>query len=105
MTLEVILRFLRGTLFLVDSLNALAAVANSHMSTFLSSLITPAVTLIGTYHEDVPVKDALSAYAPHPLILLRYLATTVFTVHSFAHILAKKAAKDRSSTAPTFRTR
>jgi elongator complex protein 5 len=91
-----------GTLFLIDSLNALATIATSQMSTFLSSLITPTVTLVGTYHEDVPVMDALSAYSPHPLTLLRYIATTVFTVHSLAHVLARKAAKDRSSALPLF---
>lgn len=34
--------------------------------------------------------------------MLSYLATTVITLHSFAHILTQKAARDRSLAAPVF---
>lgn len=34
--------------------------------------------------------------------MLTYLATTVITLHSFSHILAQKAARDRSLAAPVF---
>ena len=34
--------------------------------------------------------------------MLTYLATSVITLHSFSHILAQKAARDRSLAAPIF---
>ena len=34
--------------------------------------------------------------------MLTYLATTIITLHSFSHILAQKAARDRSLAAPVF---
>ena len=42
------------------------------------------------------------SYAPSPLSLFTYLATTIITVHSLAHILAQKAARDRSQVPPVF---
>lgn len=40
-------------------------------------------------------------YTPTPLTLLRYLATTLITTHSLPHVLARKAARERSVAAPT----
>lgn len=34
--------------------------------------------------------------------MLTYLATTIITLHSFSHIVAQKAARDRSLAAPVF---
>lgn len=42
------------------------------------------------------------AYSPSALTLLRYLATTILTTHSIHHVLARKAARDRSYAEPTF---
>jgi len=36
------------------------------------------------------------------LTLLKFLATTILTTHSLSHILAQKAARDRSLAAPVF---
>lgn len=55
-----------------------------------------------TYHQDVPSLPSQHPYTPPPLSLLTYLATTVITLHSFSHILAQKAARDRSLAAPVF---
>lgn len=55
-----------------------------------------------TYHQDTPSLPSPLPYSPSPLSLLTYLATTVITLHSFAHILAQKAARDRSLAAPVF---
>lgn len=55
-----------------------------------------------TYHQDVPSLPAQQPYSPSPFSLLTYLATTVITLHSFTHILAQKAARDRSLVAPVF---
>jgi elongator complex protein 5 len=41
-------------------------------------------------------------YAPSPLAQLSYLATSIMTLHAAAHLLAEKAAHDRSLAAPTF---
>lgn len=55
------------------------------------------------YHTDIPITpNATDAYAPSPLVLLKYIATTVFTTHSFHHILARKAARERSHVEPSF---
>lgn len=61
------------------------------------------------YHTDVPIPGPTlgptaqaNAYAPSPLTLLKYLATTIFTTHSIHHILARKAARDRSHPEPLF---
>ena len=36
------------------------------------------------------------------MALLKYLATTIFTVHALHHVLARKAARDRSHAEPSF---
>ncbi|KAL6707090.1 hypothetical protein ACN47E_004842 [Coniothyrium glycines] len=61
-----------------------------------------ASTLVGVYHQDMlPSQDAHNAYAPQPLDLFKYMATTVINCKSFAHVLAAKAAKERSLPEPT----
>lgn len=44
---------------------------------------------------------SLDPYTPTPLTLLRYLATTLITTHSLPHVLARKAARERSVAPPT----
>lgn len=59
-------------------------------------------TLVGVYHQDVlPSQDVHNAYAPQPLDLFKYMATTIINCKSFAHVLAAKAAKERSLAEPT----
>lgn len=55
-----------------------------------------------TYHQDVPALPQQNHYSPSPLSVLTYLATSIITLHSFSHILAQKAARDRSLAAPVF---
>lgn len=55
-----------------------------------------------TYHQDVPALPQQNHYTPSPLSVLTYLATSIITLHSFSHILAQKAARDRSLAAPVF---
>lgn len=55
-----------------------------------------------TYHQDVPALPQQNHYSPPPLSVLTYLATSIITLHSFSHILAQKAARDRSLAAPVF---
>ncbi|KAK1055729.1 hypothetical protein LTR74_015440 [Friedmanniomyces endolithicus] len=57
------------------------------------------------YHLDIPLPIPPSnqnAYSPPPLTLLKYLATTIYTTHSLHHVLARKAARERSVVEPSF---
>ncbi|KAK0249651.1 hypothetical protein LTS09_015223 [Friedmanniomyces endolithicus] len=57
------------------------------------------------YHLDIPLPVPLptqNPYTPAPLTLLKYLATTIFTMHSLHHVLARKAARERSHVEPAF---
>lgn len=81
-----------------------------HLPSFLGSFIAPSgpsaskaeASLVVTYHQDVPTLPQQNHYAPSPLSVLTYLATSIITLHSFSHILAQKAARDRSLAAPVF---
>ncbi|KAI5852234.1 Elongator complex protein 5 [Tricharina praecox] len=97
------------TLLILDSLNPLCSSAPSSLAPFLSSLLSPTTTLVAMYHTDVPLclppEGSANAYpdsAPQPLTLLSYFATTIITVHSITHMLAAKAARDRSLAPPGY---
>lgn len=106
--------FALGRVILIDSINPLinskTTGPNFHLPAFLSSFLIPAsssapkieTSLVVTYHQDVPSQPSQQPYSPSPLSLLTYLATTVITLHSLTHILAQKAARDRSLAAPVF---
>lgn len=102
---SIVLRF-AGTLLILDSLYPL--IMNPHpslpLSSFLSSLTSPTTSLLAIYHTDVPLPSPSSTttYAPTPLTLLRYLATTVLTTHSFSQTLARKRAAEKSRSGPLF---
>lgn len=65
--------------------------------------MSPLTSIVAVYHSDMPLSvHPKSIYQPPPQKLLRYLATTIFSVHSFAHVLAQKAAKSRSLAEPMF---
>jgi elongator complex protein 5 len=94
-------------LLILDSLNPLCSSSPSSLAPFLSSLISPTTTLLGVYHLDVPLslppEGSAEAYpdsAPHPVTLLKYFATTLITLQSITHVLAAKAAQDRSLAPP-----
>lgn len=92
-------------LLVFDSLNALSAAQCSNLPGLLSSFMSPTTSLVALHHTDVPspvAKSLQDAYAPDTPTLLRYLATTIFTVHSVHHVLARKAARDRSHAEPSF---
>ncbi|KAF3771037.1 hypothetical protein M406DRAFT_59828 [Cryphonectria parasitica EP155] len=94
------------TLLLIDELNPLAARAPRHLTNFLSSLLThPAISLVATYHADVPLSlrpSVLSEYEPHPFTLLNHLATTILRVSSLSHAIERRRAQDRSLPEPEF---
>lgn len=108
-------------MILLDSLTTLATTstqlhANLNLPAYLSSLLAAPpteiappqhaqISLVAVYHLDVPLPAPAppsAAYAPTPLSLLAYLATTIVTVHSLAQLLAEKAARERSLPAPLF---
>ncbi|EEP78689.1 predicted protein [Uncinocarpus reesii 1704] len=60
------------------------------------------ISLIVVYHQDIPVSGTSRPYTPTLHSLLTYLATTIFTVHSLPHVLARKAAADKSMVTPVF---
>ncbi|KAL4763561.1 Elongator subunit IKI1 [Aspergillus foveolatus] len=104
----------RRRLVLIDSINPLLHSTRTdrsfNLSNFLSSFIVPSgpaatkpdTSLVVTFHQDVPSRPGQAPYSPSPLSLLSYLATTVIKLHSFSHILARKAARDRSLAPPVF---
>lgn len=96
---------------IIDSINSLicrkAPDQQVNIAEYLSSLLSAAspklhVSLIVVYHQDIPAPRGPNPYAPSPLSLLTYLATAIFTIHSFSHVLARKAAADRSMVTPVF---
>lgn len=98
---------------MIDSLHAIASHSTGdlgfNLPAYVSSLIIPdprhtkrQISLVGVYHTDVPCRAPSSKYAPSPLAQLSYLATSIMTLHSVAHLLAQKAAQDRSLAAPAF---
>ncbi|KAK3074584.1 hypothetical protein LTR53_002862 [Teratosphaeriaceae sp. CCFEE 6253] len=100
-----VLRERQGSLVVFDSLNALAATEPTNLASLLLAFISPTTSLVAVYHQDVPLPVSQSghnAYSPTPLTLLKYLATTIFTVHSLNHVLACKAARERSHVEPSF---
>ncbi|KAI9855383.1 MAG: hypothetical protein M1824_006138 [Vezdaea acicularis] len=106
-TLETLLSEIRdaiiGTgkcLIVFDSLSALAE-NPAQISTFLSTFHSPSLSLLATFHMDALIRSK-DPYTPNPLITLKYLATTIFEVDSLHHVLARKAAQDRSLPEPTF---
>ncbi|GFF85307.1 elongator complex protein 5 [Aspergillus udagawae] len=104
----------RRRLILIDSINPLLRSRKTdsqfHLPAFLGSFIAPPgsspakveTSLIVTFHQDVPNHLCATPYSPSSFSVLSYLATTVIKLHSFSHILAQKAARDRSLAAPVF---
>ncbi|OQD61472.1 hypothetical protein PENPOL_c016G06450 [Penicillium polonicum] len=103
----------RRRLILIDSihplLNSKRVDPGFHLPSFLGSFIAPSsasakvdASLVVTYHQDVPELPQQSPYSPSPISVLTYLATSIITLHSFSHVLAQKAARDRSLAPPVF---
>ncbi|TKA38954.1 hypothetical protein B0A54_10003 [Friedmanniomyces endolithicus] len=93
------------TLLVFDTLNPLSATHPTALAPLLSPFITPTTSLLAVYHLDIPLPVPLptqNPYTPAPLTLLKYLATTIFTMHSLHHVLARKAARERSHVEPAF---
>ncbi|KAF5241582.1 hypothetical protein FAUST_3771 [Fusarium austroamericanum] len=87
---------------IIDSLNALASAAPQSLASFLSSIITPAVSIVATYHDDVPVvlPRSFSEYEPHPLTVLCHLATAILRLSSLYQEIQRQKARNRSIQEP-----
>ncbi|KAI0834551.1 histone acetylation protein 2 [Hypoxylon sp. FL0890] len=89
-------------LLIIDTLNSLASSTPSNLALFLSSLITPAVSLVGVYHTDVPLvlPRSFNEYEPHPLTTLSHLATAILRVSSLYQAIERRKAQNRSLQEP-----
>ncbi|KAG9229141.1 Elongator complex protein 5 [Amylocarpus encephaloides] len=91
------------SLLVLDSLTSLCTLHSAHLANFLSSLlISPQISLLATFHLDVPLPMDQNSYTPKALITLTYLSTSILSVSPLSHILAKKRARDRSLVEPDF---
>lgn len=59
------------------------------------------ISCLAIYHVDIPSTGRL-LYAPSALAELRYLATSILTVHAFGQTVAKKQAAAKSLSEPVF---
>jgi elongator complex protein 5 len=93
---------LSGVVVIIDSLNALASSAPQFLATFLSSAISPAVSLVSVYHTDVPVilPKTWNEYEPHPFTILCHLATAILRLSSLQHEVERQKARNRSLVEP-----
>lgn len=93
---------LLGAVVIIDSLNALATAAPQSLASFLSSIITPAVSIAATYHDDVPVvlPRSFSEYEPHPFTVLYHLATAILRLSSLYQEVERQKARNRSIQEP-----
>ncbi|KAL9947696.1 hypothetical protein ACHAQF_004935 [Verticillium nonalfalfae] len=93
------------TLVLLDSLNDLATAHPHDLPGFLSSLLSPATSLVAVYHTDVPLllpPAAVSEYEPHPLTTLSHLATALLRLSALSQETARQRARDRALQEPEF---
>jgi elongator complex protein 5 len=88
------------SLVIIDTLHPLIN-RETPLSPFLSSFLSPSTSLLILHHNDIPL-PAPAQFAPRSTALLHYLATTILTVHSLSHVIARKKARDRSVAEPEF---
>lgn len=98
-------------LLIIDTLNPLATTQPHHLTAFLTSLLThPTISLIATYHTDIPIPPLPATphnhqpqeHVPSPLAILHHLATAVLRASSLPHTIARRRAEHRSLQAPSF---
>lgn len=94
----------KESLVIIDSLHELITTKKVDMNAVFNLVVAKfASTLVGVYHQDMledPIPE--NAYAPVSLDVLKFVATTVITTKSLAHVLAAKAAKERSLPEPSY---
>jgi len=101
--IEDAMRDFKDSLVIVDSLTDLFDVKHVDMKA-LFGLVSEkyGCMLVGVYHQDITAdRSPEDVYAPESLELVKYMATTVITCKSLSHMLAFKAAEERSLARPT----
>ncbi|KAF2002568.1 hypothetical protein P154DRAFT_383346, partial [Amniculicola lignicola CBS 123094] len=101
--LEAALSLYQESLVVVDSLADLLGMRGVDMNTLFNLVAAKyRSNLVGVYHQDMLMNYyPYNPYAPQLLDTLKYVATCILTCKSFAHVLAAKAAKERSLPEPT----
>ncbi|KND93716.1 Elongator complex protein 5 [Tolypocladium ophioglossoides CBS 100239] len=86
----------------IDSLNNLASAEPGSLAAFLSSIITPAVSIVSVYHTDVPVilPRTFNEYEPHPFTILCHLATAILRLSSLQQEIERQKARNRALQEP-----
>jgi elongator complex protein 5 len=92
-----------GAVVILDSLNRFAT-SMDELVGFLSSIITPSVSIVAVYHADVPIVPprTYNEYAPPPLTLLVHMATAVLRLSNLHHEIERQKARNRSLENPEF---
>jgi elongator complex protein 5 len=86
-------------------INLLASKYPSNLPTFLSSLLIGShISLLATFHLDVPLPQADKSYnyQPDPVTVLTYLATAILRVDRLSSVITRKKARDRGLVEPVF---
>ncbi|CAK7197516.1 hypothetical protein SEUCBS139899_000163 [Sporothrix eucalyptigena] len=95
-------------LLVVDSICQLARQEPLYAAAFVSSLVTPTVSVLGIYHTDGPTLSTIKSTSPllrgkpHPFRVLCHLATAVLRVSPLHEEVARKRARDRAEEPPQF---
>ncbi|KAF2443598.1 hypothetical protein P171DRAFT_432825 [Karstenula rhodostoma CBS 690.94] len=96
----------KESLVIIDSMYDAVATKNIDTAALFNLVVMKCTsTLVGIYHTDMLPELSASgadAYAPQPLELLKFMATSIITCRSLSHVLAAKAARERSLAEPTF---
>ncbi|KIH95116.1 killer toxin sensitivity protein [Sporothrix brasiliensis 5110] len=99
----------KKVLVVVDSLCHIARQDPLRAAAFVSSLVSPAASVVGLYHTDgVGASSTMSGPSPlhrgkpHPFRILCHLATAVLRVRPLHEEVARKRARDRAEEVPRF---
>ena len=86
----------------IDSLNSLSSSAASNMANFLSSIITPTLSIVGVYHTDVPIilPKSFNEYEPHPFTILCHSATAILRLSSLRQEIHRQKARNKALVEP-----
>ena len=93
----------KESLVIIDSMYDMIYTAKAHVVDLFNLVVEKyASTLVGIYHQDMLPGPKPYPYLPDALETLKFMATTIITCKSLAHVLAAKAATQRSLPEPTY---
>jgi len=90
------------TIVIIDSVNSLASSDPEALAMFLTTIITPGISLVATYHVDVPIvlPKSWNEYEPHPFTILCHLATAILRLSNLQQEIERQKARNRSLVEP-----